>query len=76
MNDAQLEAFRLLAQAMTMMEPTDWQWNGQYMSQQRYGITQARAEYLVARHGGVARQMSTATATSNSNRITAITTSN
>jgi hypothetical protein len=63
MNDTQLEAFRLLAQSMMMSEPTDWQWNGQYMSQQHYGITQARAEYLVARHGGTARQMSPVTAT-------------
>jgi len=62
MNDAQLEAFRLIAQAMTMLEPTDWQWNGQYLSQQHYGITRTRAEYLVSRHGGVARQMSPVTA--------------
>ena len=62
MNDAQLEAFRLIAQTMNS-EPTDWQWNGQYMSQQHHGITRTRAESLVARHGGVARQMTT-TATS------------
>jgi hypothetical protein len=60
MNDAQLEAFRMIAQAMNS-EPTDWQWNGQYLSQQHYGITRTRAEYLVSRHGGVARQMSPVT---------------
>ena len=64
MNDAQLEAFRQIAQAMNN-EPTDWQYNGPYLSQQHYGITRTRAESLVARYGGVARQMSPTTATSN-----------
>lgn len=58
MNDAQLEAFRQIAQSMNS-EPADWQWNGQYMSQQQYGITETRAKSLVARHGGTARQMTT-----------------
>ena len=60
MNDAQLEAFRMIAQSMNS-EPTDWQWNGQHLSQQRYGITETRARSLVARHGGTARQMATTT---------------
>lgn len=58
MNEAQLEAFRQIAASMNS-EPTDWQWNGQYLSQQHYGITETRAKSLVARHGGVARQMTT-----------------
>jgi hypothetical protein len=64
MNDTQLEAFRQIAAAMNN-EATDWQWNGQYLSQQHYGITRTRAESLVARHGGVARQMSPVTTASN-----------
>ena len=58
MNEAQLEAFRMIAQSMNS-EPTDWYWNGQYLSQQQYGITETRAKSLVARHGGTARQMTT-----------------
>ena len=60
MNDAQLEAFRMIAATMNS-EPADWQWNGQHLSQQHYGITETRAKSLVARHGGVARQMATTT---------------
>ena len=60
MNDAQLEAFRLIAQAMNN-EPTDWQYNGQYISQQLVGITRTKAESLVSRYGGIARQMSPVT---------------
>ena len=56
MNDATLNAFRQIAEAMTT-EPTDWKWEGPYMSQRMYGITEKRAKAYAARHGGTAEQM-------------------
>jgi hypothetical protein len=59
MNDAQLSAFRQIADAM-QTEPTNWQWIGPHMSQRMFGITQVRAEAFAARHGGEAKPMSEA----------------
>lgn len=56
MTNAQLEAFRAIADAM-QTEPTDWQWIGQYMSQRMFGITEARARAYAEKHGGVASKM-------------------
>jgi hypothetical protein len=56
MNDAQLSAFRQIADAM-QTEPTNWQWIGPHMSQRMFGITQVRAEGFAARHGGEAKPM-------------------
>jgi hypothetical protein len=56
MNDATLIEFRAIAAAM-QTEPTDWQWIGKYMSQRMFGITESRARYYAASHGGEARQM-------------------
>lgn len=56
MNNATLQMFRDLAQAM-QTEPTDWEWVGPHMSQRMFGITRERAEAYAKRHGGVARQM-------------------
>jgi hypothetical protein len=39
------------------VEPTDWMWVGQHMSQQMFGITEARALAYAERHGGVAQKM-------------------
>ena len=57
MNNAALEGFRMMAAAMAGGEPQNWQWNGPYMSQQHYGISEAKAKALAARHGGVAKEM-------------------
>ena len=60
MNEAVLQHFRDLADAMADARgdgPRDWQWNGPHMSQQFYGITQARAEGYARAHGGTARRM-------------------
>lgn len=59
MNDAQLQAFRDLAEQLHP-EPHDWQWIGQYMSQRHFGITRRRAEAYAARHGGIASPMAEA----------------
>ena len=48
--------FRAIADAMRT-EPADWQWEGKWMSQRHYGITEKRARELQARHGGEARKM-------------------
>ena len=56
MNDAQLNAFRQIADAM-QEKPADWQWIGPYMSQRMFGITQERAEAYALRHGGKAERM-------------------
>jgi hypothetical protein len=56
MNDAQLEAFRQIAEAMHP-EPHDWQWIGPHESQRMFGITQARAENYAAKHGGEAKPL-------------------
>lgn len=56
MNEAQLQAFRAIHQAM-QTEPTDWQWIGAHMSQRMFGITETRAKAYAERHGGVAKRM-------------------
>jgi hypothetical protein len=56
MTNAQLEAFRNLAEAM--IGKADWEWIGPHMSQRMFGITQERAEGYAKAHGGTARQMS------------------
>ena len=60
MNDATLDSFRRIADAMAEARnegPADWAWNGPHVSQCMYGITQARAEAYAARHGGTAYKM-------------------
>lgn len=56
MNNAQLQAFRDIADAM-QAKPADWQWIGPHMSQRMFGITQERAEAFALRHGGKAEPM-------------------
>ena len=56
MNDATLQSFRDLADAMRGDTPTDWEWVGPHMSQRMFGITRDRAEEFAARHGGIARR--------------------
>lgn len=56
MNDAQLSAFRQIADAM-QQQPADWQWVGPHLSQRMFGITRERAEAYAARHGGEAKPM-------------------
>mgnify|MGYP006958869208 CR=1 FL=1 len=34
--------------------PKNWQWIGEHLSQQHFGITQARAEMLQRMYGGIA----------------------
>ena len=57
MHDAQIQAFRAIAEAM-QTEPTDWQWIGPHLSQRMFGITETRAKAYAERHGGVAQRMS------------------
>lgn len=57
MNDAQLQAFRDIADAMRGAEPADWQWIGRHMSQRMFGITERRAKEYAERHGGKAERM-------------------
>ena len=57
MNDATLQAFRNIHEAM-QTEPTDWQWIGQYASQRMFGITETRAKAYAEKHGGNAEKMS------------------
>ena len=57
MNDATLEGFRRIADAMMGDEPRDWQWIGRWMSQRMFGITQQRAEEYALVYGGVAQKM-------------------
>ena len=57
MNEAQLQAFRDIADAMAGPTPRDWQWIGKYMSQRMFGITEARAKDYAARFGGEAQRM-------------------
>jgi hypothetical protein len=56
MNEAQLEAFRKIADAM-QSEPQDWQWIGRHMSQRMFGITETRAKQYAQRFGGAAKRM-------------------
>ena len=55
MNNATLQGFRALAEAM--IGEANWQWIGPHMSQRMFGITQERAEAYAARHGGEAKPM-------------------
>ncbi len=55
MNDAQLSAFRQIADAM--LGRSDWQWIGPHASQRMFGISQERAEAYAKRHGGEAKPM-------------------
>ena len=57
MNDATLNAFRQIHEAM-QSESTDWQWIGPHMSQRMFGITETRAKAYAERHGGTASKMS------------------
>ena len=56
MNDATLNGFRMIAEAM-QSAATDWQWIGPHMSQRMFGITEERAKNYAAKHGGKAEQM-------------------
>ncbi len=58
MNDAVLEGFRRIADAMEP-DPQDWQWIGKHMSQRMFGITEVRAITYAAIYGGVASRVST-----------------
>jgi hypothetical protein len=57
MNDAALQGFRMMADILAGGEPQNWQWNGPYMSQQYYGITETRAKEYAAKWGGTAKPM-------------------
>lgn len=57
MNDATLQGFRDLADAMAGPEPRDWEWVGAHMSQRMFGITERRAKDYAETYGGVARKM-------------------
>lgn len=56
MNEATLQAFRNIAEAM-QTEPQDWQWIGPHMSQRMFGISESRAKAYALRHGGVAKPL-------------------
>ena len=56
MNDAVLNHFRSLAEAMST-SPQDWQWIGQHMSQRMFGISEQRARDYAAHYGGTASKM-------------------
>jgi hypothetical protein len=57
MNNATLEAFRAISDAM-QTEPTNWQWIGKHMSQRMFGITEKRAREYAETYGGVAKPLS------------------
>jgi hypothetical protein len=57
MTDAQLTAFRTIAETLAGPEPQDWQWIGPHMSQRMFGISERRARAYAERHGGEARRM-------------------
>ena len=50
MNDAQLSAFRQIADIMLGPEPMDWNWSGPLWGE--YGITERRAATMQAKYGG------------------------
>lgn len=58
MNEATLNGFRAIAEAMQGNSKADWEWVGQHMSQRMFGITEERAKRYAALYGGVAKQMS------------------
>lgn len=57
MNDATLNGFRQIADAMAGPEPRTWEWIGVHMSQRMFRVTQARAKKYARQFGGVARPM-------------------
>jgi len=57
MNDATLNAFRQIHEAM-QTAPQNWQWSGQWHSQQMVGITEERAKKYAEQYGGTAKKMS------------------
>jgi len=57
MNEATLNQFRAIADALAGPEPSNWQWMGNYMSQRMFGITEKRARAYAERHGGTASKM-------------------
>lgn len=57
MNDATLEVFRAYADAMNGGVPQDWQWEGKWMSQRMYGISEERAKEYAKLYGGTASKM-------------------
>ena len=48
---------RRLADELTGPYPKDWRWIGQGVSQRMSGITEAKARYYAAKHGGEASPM-------------------
>ena len=50
MNDAQLAAFRQIADIMLGPEPRDWNWRGPMWGE--YGITEQRAATMQLKYGG------------------------
>lgn len=59
MNNATLEAFRAISDAM-QTEPTNWKWIGEHMSQRMFGITEKRAREYAETYGGVATPLTEA----------------
>jgi hypothetical protein len=59
MNNATLEAFRAISDAM-QTEPTNWQWIGEHMSQRMFGITEKRAREYAETYGGTATPLTEA----------------
>lgn len=64
MNNATLEGFRQIHEAMTgaadyaeYVRDHSWQWIGQWASQRMFEITEERAKAMAARHGGTASRM-------------------
>ena len=65
MNDATLNAFRQMHEAMSgaanheeYLADHSWQWIGKWMSQRMFNLTEERAKALAERHGGTASKMS------------------
>jgi hypothetical protein len=62
MNDATIQAFRQIADAIRGPQPNDWQWIGPHMSQRMFDISEARAKDYAKRFGGEAKPLEAATA--------------
>lgn len=54
MNDAQLAAFREIADTMLGPEPRNWNWSGPTWGE--FGITERRAATMKAKYGGIVWQ--------------------
>ena len=54
-NEDTLNKLRRLADELAGPYPKDWQWIGQHVSQRMSGITEAKARYYAAKHGGDGR---------------------